>query len=298
MVTGVLASVAVILTSLVVFVFADSRFPETVPQVASAIVADPYATVSLVGKSAIVLDVRTGTVLFELNADEQLPLASLTKVPLVFVVADALELSTRFSLPEHIPPTGTANGIAQGTVMTGQQLIDYILAASSNEGAELLARLADAVVHDRFPESPAGNSVLWRMNALADERGLSRTYFSNVSGLDIDATTAGSYGSARDVASLFAYIAGSRPDVFAKTTDTRFAVGSVAVGNTNDAIPSIPGLILGKTGFTDLAGGNLVVVFDAGPARPVAIVVLGSTKEDRFTDVKKLAESTRHALAQ
>jgi D-alanyl-D-alanine carboxypeptidase len=62
--------------------------------------------------------------------------------------------------------------------------------------------------------------------------------------------------------------------------------------NTNQGVVQVPGALLSKTGFTDLAGGNLVVVFDAGMAHPVAVVVLGSTVEGRFTDVKRLMDAT------
>ncbi len=62
--------------------------------------------------------------------------------------------------------------------------------------------------------------------------------------------------------------------------------------NTNKDVRSFTGVIASKTGFTDLAGGNLAFMFEAGPMRPIAIVVLGSTAEDRFTDVKKLISAS------
>ena len=45
---------------------------------------------------------------------------------------------------------------------------------------------------------------------------------------------------------------------------------------------------MSKTGFTDLAGGNLALVFDAGIEHPIAVVVLGSSKKERFTDASAL----------
>jgi D-alanyl-D-alanine carboxypeptidase len=53
-----------------------------------------------------------------------------------------------------------------------------------------------------------------------------------------------------------------------------------------------PDLLLSKTGYTDLAGGNLVIVYDAGINHPIAIVVLGSTEDGRFTDVSQLIAAT------
>jgi len=60
--------------------------------------------------------------------------------------------------------------------------------------------------------------------------------------------------------------------------------------NTNKALGEIPGLIAGKTGFTDLADGNLAIMFDAGVGHPVAVVVLHSSKDGRFEDVKRLVQ--------
>jgi D-alanyl-D-alanine carboxypeptidase len=57
-----------------------------------------------------------------------------------------------------------------------------------------------------------------------------------------------------------------------------------------DKATDIPGLIGGKTGYTDLAGGNLAIVFDADIGHPVIVVALHSTKEGRFEDVRALTE--------
>ena len=71
------------------------------------------------------------------------------------------------------------------------------------------------------------------------------------------------------------------------------------VQNTNEIVERLPAVIASKTGFTDLANGNLAIVFEAGPVRPIAIVVLGSTQKDRFTDVERLVWATlRHLQKQ
>jgi D-alanyl-D-alanine carboxypeptidase len=56
--------------------------------------------------------------------------------------------------------------------------------------------------------------------------------------------------------------------------------------------------VFGKTGFTDLAGGNLAIVFEVGPSRPVVAVILGSTQEGRFEDMRALVDHTREAIAE
>jgi D-alanyl-D-alanine carboxypeptidase len=67
-----------------------------------------------------------------------------------------------------------------------------------------------------------------------------------------------------------------------------FNMDSKIFKNTDKLAENLPGLIAGKTGFSDLAGGNLAVAVDIGLNHPVIIVVLGSTEEGRFEDVKEL----------
>jgi len=71
-------------------------------------------------------------------------------------------------------------------------------------------------------------------------------------------------------------------------------------GRTAHGAPlgAIPGIIMGKTGYTDLAGGNLAVVFDAGVGHPVVAVVMGSTQDGRFSDMKQLVSASIAAVNQ
>ena len=62
--------------------------------------------------------------------------------------------------------------------------------------------------------------------------------------------------------------------------------------NTDKDIVIIPGLIASKTVYTDLAGGNLAVAFDASVGHPIIVVVLGSTEAGRFTDVATLVKTS------
>jgi D-alanyl-D-alanine carboxypeptidase len=68
--------------------------------------------------------------------------------------------------------------------------------------------------------------------------------------------------------------------------------------NTNIIAKTVPGLLASKTGYTDLAGGNLAIAFDAGLAHPVIVVVLGSSQEGRFTDVEKLIAASVTKIGQ
>ena len=63
-------------------------------------------------------------------------------------------------------------------------------------------------------------------------------------------------------------------------------------------LQNIPGFIGAKTGYTDLAGGNLVAVFDIDIGHPLIAVVLGSTEEGRFTDIETLINAAARATHQ
>jgi D-alanyl-D-alanine carboxypeptidase (penicillin-binding protein 5/6) len=253
-------------------------------------------------RAAFVLDITSGTVLYQRNADVQLPLASLTKVLLALAVSEVLAPDRVVTIPREITAAGTSQRLAADTSWRVRDVLTFTLVTSSNEGAEFLATLADDALRQKYPVAPASGATLWRMNNIAAELGLSHTYFLNVSGLDASETEAGAYGSARDVATVMAYAASTSPHVFAGTThdgllltasDGRTATAS----NTNEALGSIQGVMMGKTGYTDLAGGNLAIVFDAGLSHPIVAVVLGSSYTGRFTDMKSLVAAVRASLS-
>lgn len=274
------------------------QIPES--QAAAAAAPQAFEAVPLTADAAIVIDLTSGKTLYEYNADAQLPLASITKVPMALAVAEVLPMSERIQIPFDTEFTIGAQRLLQGEVWTVRDIMHYTLVASSNGGAEILAHAADAALRAKYAAAPEGGAALWRMNRLAQDLGLSQTYFLNVSGLDASATQSGAYGSARDVAKIFAYAASTSPDVFAATAreDLLLAEGGARATafNTNEALGSIPGLIMGKTGYTDLAGGNLAVVFDVGLAHPVVAVVLGSTHEGRFDDMRRLVDATQRSI--
>src|SRR5690606_28527663 len=117
--------------------------------------------------------------------------------------------------------------------------------------------------------------------------------FFNESGLDITESRSGGYGSAKDMTTLLTYTLREHPELFSATRYDQLVFTSLdnidhRARNTNTDINAIPGLLVSKTGFADIAGGNLAIVFDAGLGRPIAIVVLGSTYEGRFSDVLTL----------
>ena len=149
-------------------------------------------------------------------------------------------------------------------------------------------------------ESDSQSVFVNEMNSTMTELGFPDMHFLNPSGLDESTTTSGGYGSAKDVAGILSYLIKNHPELITNTGEEKTTLSSDYVShlatNTDEALPIIPSLIPSKTGYTDLAGGNLAIIMDAGLMRPVALVVLDSSYDGRFTDIKKLVEATISAL--
>ena len=248
-----------------------------------------FDTVTLEAYAAFVYDAAEDKILFEKNADEKLPLASLTKIMTALVATEQHKADTLVPISEQaLKPEGD-QGLLVGDHFELSALAALTLVSSSNDGAEALSELSNRT------------DFIGRMNSRARELGLSKTYFFNPTGLDVSERVSGGYGSAEDVAHLLLAAVSSAPQVFSYTTHESYGVysnylGNYDVENTNERAQELSGLIASKTGFTDLAGGNLAILFDAGLARPIAVVVLGSSIEGRFDDAYALAQATREEL--
>lgn len=264
-----------------------------------------FDTVTVQAKSAYVIDLTDNRVLYQKDPVTARPLASITKVATALVAAEVLPLNQVITIPFDTAPAGSTQRLAKGDRWRVSDVMTFTLVSSSNEGATILAHAAEEPLHEKYPDvtdDGAASVTIWRMNDLAHSLNLTTMSFSNPSGLDESASRAGAYGSAKDVAALFAYASTHAPGVFAGTAIDGVTLTSVdgtktAAFNTDEAINAIPGLVMGKTGTTDLAGGNLAIVFDVGPSHPVAAVVLGSTPDGRFEDMKTLVAAAQKELS-
>ncbi|HRY30945.1 MAG TPA: hypothetical protein P5328_00940 [Candidatus Paceibacterota bacterium] len=266
--------------------------PETVKP------ADIFGNVEIEARAAIVKDINAGEILFGKNENLPLALASLTKVltALTFEVNAAEEIIniTYDDLKEE------GNSLLYpGERFYKKDLIDFTLITSSNDASAALA--ANTLSGSTKELSSPREAFVDEMNRLAKLIGMKSSNFSNETGLDKSPTSAGAYGSASDIATLFEYILKNYPEILEATGKSITTIRSVngivhQATNTNEIIDKLPNAIASKTGFTDIAGGNLAVVIDPGLNRPIIIVVLGSTEEGRFADVEKLAQKTEEYL--
>lgn len=271
------------------------------PQVPATIVADSQyckdqgALPQVVAKAAYMYDGVTGEVLYEKEPHMQLPLASLTKLMTVLTAVSLLpEKSTVRITPEALQVDGDS-GLSLGEAWNLEDLAHFVLITSSNDGAHALAL-----------ESARGSGAEIEnfhnaMNNKAKALGLSETYYLNDTGLDMSPTVAGAYGSARDMAILALTASRERPELFEYSVEPERSFTSLSgrihiAKNTSLAASTLLASSASKTGYTDLAGGNLAVVFEPVLGHPVAIAVLGSTREGRDRDVEALATYARTEL--
>ena len=255
---------------------------------------DPFESLALEAKSAMVRDVVNERELFAKNPDVPLPLASLTKVMTAVTAYAFLSDSANVKiLLEYLEPEGDS-GLVVDDIWRASDLRDFTLLTSSNDGAFALAAVAESQTAEKGGDPQA--QFLKAMNNKAAEIGLSNSRFFNEHGLDREMDRGGAYGSARDMALLFEYTLKNYPEILEATRYKSLQFGSAekvyAADNTNIFINEIPGILASKTGFTDLAGGNLVIAFDSGLNRPIIISILGSTEEGRFADTLKLVNAS------
>ena len=261
---------------------------------------DSFETVTLQARSAYVWDVKEQRVLYSKNPDETLPLASVAKLMTALVAYELLGNNSTVRIGANAIAQEGDSGFGVGESFRSRNLLDLTLINSSNDGAFALAAAAGGSATNEEENAAA---FVTAMNLRAEDLGLTTTSFKNPTGLDIAGSTAGAVGSARDMAFLMEYLVTHYPETLELTrkSDTRIAneVGNLHdAENTNHLAANIPSLLGSKTGYTDLAGGNLVIAFDVGLNHPIVIAVLGSSQEGRFTDVNALVKATRAEMQQ
>jgi len=259
---------------------------------------EPFSDIPLEAESAMVWDVANQRVLFEKAPDEKHPLASLTKLMTAVVAHELLGADSEVTISLDAVLQDGDSGFIDGEEFTSEDLRDLMLITSSNDGAYALAEAAGGVAVDSDRDIGA---FLTAMNITAEEMGLTQTQFANPTGLDLSEDEAGAYGSARDVTFLMEHIITTYPEIVELTTAERAYIANEEgarhlAANTNHSVHDIPGIIASKTGYTELAGGNLVVAFDVGLNHPIIVSVLGSTYNGRFADVATLIQETRNAF--
>ena len=225
--------------------------------------AEPEAAgLDVTAPAAVLMERATGTLLFEKNAHEALPPASVTKVMTLLLVLEALD----------------EGRIGWDDTVTASE---SVAVASANDCACALA------------EHVAGSEAAFvdRMNRRAAELGMADTHFVNCTGLDDGPDADAHRTSAHDIA-LMSRALLAHDEIRDYTTIWMDSVrdGRFGLANTNKLIRFYPGATGLKTGYTSRAGYCLSASAERGGVEYIAVVLDCASSADRFSDAKALLD--------
>ena len=240
------------------------------------------------GKSALLMDAATGTVLYEKNAHEKLAPASVTKVMTLLLIMEAID-SGKIQWEDTVTASeaAAAKGGSQiylkvGETMTVTDMVKSIAVSSANDCACAMA------------EHLAGSedAFVGLMNEKARELGMNDTNFVNCTGLDDGPNADEHKTSAFDIALMSRELLTNHPDIKRFTTIWMDTVrnGEFGLSNTNKLIRFYSGATGLKTGFTSGAGYCLSATAEREGMELIAVVMGAETSQIRNTACKQLLD--------
>lgn len=244
------------------------------------------ASITLTSPSAILCEASTGQVIFEKNADERRPVASVNKVMTILLTLEAVD-EGRVSLEDQVTvsPRAASMGGSQAFLDAGEryklsELLKTVIVASANDSAVALA------------EHLAGTeeSFVRLMNMRAEELGLTNTHYANCTGLPAQEH----YTTARDVAKLSAQL-DLHPIYYRYSTiwmdEIKHRGGRVtSLTNTNRLIRFYPGCDGYKTGSTNEARYCVSATAKKEGMRLIAVVLGTPAGQTRFDEARAMLE--------
>ena len=246
------------------------------------------AALEVAGKSAVLMDTETGTVIYESNAHEPLAPASVTKVMTMLLVMEAID-SGRIRWDDTVTAseTAAAKGGSQiylkvGETMTVSDMVKSIAVSSANDCACAMA--------EHLAGSEAG--FVEQMNQRAEELGMKDTHFVNCTGLDDAPEAARHKTSAHDIALMSRELLKNNPDIKKFTTIWMDTVrdGTFGLANTNKMVRFYNGCTGLKTGFTSGAGYCLSASAERDGMELIAVVMGSTTSQERFAACKSMLD--------
>ena len=246
------------------------------------------AALEVAGKSAVLMDVATGTVLYESNSHEALAPASVTKVMTMLLIMEAID-SGKIGWNDTVTASeaAAAKGGSQiylkvGETMTVTDMLKSIAVSSANDCACAMAE------HLYGSEG----AFVEQMNKRAKELGMNDTTFVNCTGLDDAPEAADHKTSAYDIALMSRELLKNHPDIKKFTTIWMDTVrsGSFGLANTNKMVRFYSGCTGLKTGFTSGAGYCLSASAQRDGMELIAVVMGSETSQDRFAACKSMLD--------
>ncbi len=248
-------------------------------------------------ENAILVDSRTGEVLFEQNADARIFPASTTKIMTALLVLEAIErgdlnLNAAFLITpdmlENLAIDGSSMSLKEGEAMTVQYLLEGLLIQSGNDAAQALAIIVCGDVE----------TFVQRMNNKADELELEDTHFMNPHGLHDEEH----YTTAADMCRITVEAMKNKTfrnivSMARATIPATEKTGVRTITNTNGLLSTLRYINFYynnatgvKTGHTSEAGYCLVSSAKKGDFEVVAVVMNAETDDDRHYDSRNLLE--------
>lgn len=236
-------------------------------------------------KSAILMDAATGKVLFEYNADEALPPASVTKIMTLLLVFEAIDegkisYSDMVSVSEHAASMGgTQVYLEPGEEMSVDELIKSVVVSSANDAATALAEYVCG----------SENAFVAKMNERARDLGMNSTHFENTNGLDD--TAENHVTSARDIAIMSRELM-KHEKIFDYTMIWMDTVrgGTFGLSNTNRLLRTYSGCTGLKTGSTAKAKFCISATAERNGLHLIAVVMGSPTRDERNALAAKLLD--------
>ena len=240
------------------------------------------------GKSALLMDVATGTVLYEHSPHEKLAPASVTKVMTMLLIMEAID-SGKIGWSDTVTASAAAAAkggsqvyLKEGETMTVEEMLKSIAVSSANDCACAMA------------EHLAGSEAAFveQMNARAQELGMTDTHFVNCTGLDDSPEAAQHRTCAHDIALMSRELMKNHPDIKKFTTIWMDTVrdGAFGLSNTNKMIRFYNGATGLKTGFTSEAGYCLSATAQRDGMELIAVVMGAESSQDRFNACRAMLD--------
>ena len=241
-------------------------------------------SLNLQSGGAILIEQKTGQVLYEHNMYEQLRPASVTKVMSLLLIMEALD-SGQISLTDKVPCTEDAAGMGGsqiwlevGEELTVDEMLKAICVVSAND---CTVAMADYLCGSQ-------EAFVQKMNERAKELGMNDTTFKNCHGIDED----GHVTSAYDIALMSRELLNNHPTIMNYTTiwmDT-LRNGESELVNTNKLIRNYKGATGLKTGSTSVALYNLSASATRDGLSLIAVIMKAPTTKVRFSEAQKLLD--------
>ena len=246
------------------------------------------AAPEVAAKSALLMDVATGTVIYESNSHEPLAPASVTKVMTMLLIMEAID-SGKIRWEDMV--TASEAAAAKG----GSQI--YLKVGETMSVADMVKSIAVSSANDcacAMAEHLVGSEAAFveQMNARAKELGMENTHFVNCTGLDDSEEAKEHKTSAYDIALMSRQLLKYHPDITKYTTIWMDTVrdGTFGLSNTNKMIRFYSGATGLKTGFTSGAGYCLSASAQREGLNLIAVVMGCETSKDRFAACKSMLD--------